>query len=214
MLSAMKAMGCPDAIFVIDEAAAAGTSSNMNMSTTQSKKKKGNNSLHATRKAARQYITTHAMLPDARIIDINSDCLNSGGSSGSATVGNETNMLIRTLRSMSPKPVSWRAQRSYLLADALSVNIQEQEQDGAAAVADKTYRVQVGGYLRGRPMQVNSLMHLVGVGAGRIVKVWKGQPPSTTTTTTTSARGCLTEKDVSGGLSALNMSTIVANAEK
>lgn len=78
-------------------------------------------------------------------------------------------MLARTLRNLAPKPVVWRAQRSYLLADAASVKVHR--------TAAGTCTVQLEGYLRGRPMNIHSLMHVVGAGAGRVTKVWQGRRP-------------------------------------
>jgi len=158
-ISAMKAMGCPDAIFCVQDGGSAMDDGAASSATT---KKKGAAvaAAHAARKAVHQYIVDHALIPEARIVDLE--------------LARSNNMLARTLRSMNPKPISWRSQRSYLLADAASVQVQAQEQgEGTEARC----RVQLGGYLRGRPMHVHSLMHLVGVGAGRIVKVSRGSAP-------------------------------------
>lgn len=154
----MKAMGCPDALFCVQDG---GSAMDDGASSARTKKKgAAAAAAHASRKAVHQYIVDHALIPDARIVDLD--------------LARSSNMLARTLRSMNPKPISWRSQRSYLLADAASVQVQAQEQGDAP---EPRCRVQLGGYLRGRPMHVHSLMHLVGVGAGRIVKVSKGAAP-------------------------------------
>jgi len=161
-------MGCPDVMFCVDTGSADPLEMDVGVESAGSKKKKGGSLAHAARKAVHQYIVDSAVLPDARILDLDSS--------------RSSNMLARTLRSINPKPITWRSQRSYLLADADSVRVEPQQTEGGQAQdqGEPKYRVQLSGYLRGRPMQVHSLMHLVGVGAGRVVKVWQGQPPSAT----------------------------------
>lgn len=161
-ISALKAMGCPDALFCLDSAA---PSEQQDVAMEEEEHSKGrakhSRAQGPSKKVVHQQIQDAAMLPDTRIIDIDS----SAGAAGN-------NMLARTLRNLTPKPVTWRAQRSYLLADAESVSIQAQE--GAAGVC----RVKLCGYLRGKPMQAHSLMHLVGAGAGRVVRISQALPPS------------------------------------
>lgn len=164
-MSAMKAMGCPDALFCVQNSSLSGESMDEGISSSNTNSKKKGAAAYASRKAVHQYIEEHALLPEARIVDLD--------------LARSNNMLARTLRSMNPKPISWRAQRSYLVADAASVQVQEQPQQQQSEGEPKC-RVQLSGYLRGRPMNVNSLMHLVGVGAGRIVKVTKGRAPGAT----------------------------------
>lgn len=184
-------MGCPDAMFCVDSA---DPSSALAMDVGDAHgKKKGVSSVHAVRKAVHQYIVDTAMLPDARILDLDSSRSN--------------NMLARTLRSMNPKPVTWRSQRSYLVADAASVRVEPMQQQHAVGSSQEAkYRVQLSGYLRGRPMQVHSLMHLVGVGAGRIVKVWQGQPPAST--------GSGAPEQPAGDLSTAALTVVHADKEK
>jgi pre-rRNA-processing protein TSR1 len=71
--------------------------------------------------------------------------------------------LARQLCSLSPKDVMWRSIRSYLLSTTC---------DAVAATSSSVVRV--GGYLRGRPLPVNSLVHVAGVGTGRIAQVVVG----------------------------------------
>lgn len=158
-LSAMKAMGCPDVVFAVDVATPASCAMDDG---TAARVRKGQGG-GASRKAVHQQLEDIALLPGARIVDIDTASTSSSGGSGG-------NMLIRTLRNIAPKPVVWRAQRSYLLADAASVQVQQSE-------GEETCRVRVTGYLRGRPLPVHSLMHLVGVGAGRVVSVTQAGTP-------------------------------------
>lgn len=141
----MKAMGCPDALFCVQSSSLGeAMDEGLSSSSSANSKKKGA-AAYASRKAVHQYIEDHALLPDARIVDLD--------------LARSNNMLARTLRSMNPKPISWRAQRSYLVADAASVQIQEQPQgDVSTPAAEPRCKVQLSGYLRGRPMNVHSLM--------------------------------------------------------
>jgi hypothetical protein len=200
-ISALKAMGCPEALFCVDEALALATAASgagaraggddtymdggeeeddavsVAYTVNGSRKKGGGSAMHAIRKANHNFIINNAMLPEAKIVDVNSNTV-SEGAAAAVPSGHDTSMLIRTLRNMRGKPVSWRAQRSYLLADKSTVRVTPQEQDsGSGSGSGPRYRVELGGYLRGRPMQVHSLVHLVGVGAGRVARVWQGAPP-------------------------------------
>mmetsp|Transcript_15065 Transcript_15065/g.25107 ORF Transcript_15065/g.25107 Transcript_15065/m.25107 type:complete len:780 (-) Transcript_15065:312-2651(-) len=99
-------------------------------------------------------------------------------------------MLIRTLREVTPRAVVWRAQRSYFAADTSTCVVMgpmEQRNEVANAGGTTTngddgdggqsYRVRLSGYLKGRPLSINSLLHIGGVGTGRIVKAWKSTNP-------------------------------------
>jgi pre-rRNA-processing protein TSR1 len=71
--------------------------------------------------------------------------------------------LARYICNLSPKEIGWRNNRSYLVSNEV------QAQPDPAAPGKVCIRI--GGYLRGKPMNVNSLAHIVGVGTGRIVDV-------------------------------------------
>lgn len=71
--------------------------------------------------------------------------------------------LSRQLCSLTPKDVMWRSIRSCLLSASC---------DAVSATSSSVVRV--GGYLRGRPLPVNSLVHIVGVGTGRIAQIVVG----------------------------------------
>jgi pre-rRNA-processing protein TSR1 len=68
--------------------------------------------------------------------------------------------LARQLCSLSPKDVMWRSIRSYLLSTSCD-----------AVATSSSSVVRVGGYLRGRPLPLNSLVHVAGVGTGRVAQV-------------------------------------------
>lgn len=95
----------------------------------------------------------------------------------------KTSLITRQLCNMSSRSLSWRKNRSYLVADTWEM--QATNEDGTASVKIK-------GYLRGRPMALNSLMHLCGVGAGRIDVVRSGGNPFST------SRGGRTEVEMAG----------------
>lgn len=64
--------------------------------------------------------------------------------------------LSRAIISMTPKTIHWRDARSYLLATAASIVTNgPNEQTGV---------LQVSGYVRGKPLSVNQLLHITDVG--------------------------------------------------
>lgn len=73
----------------------------------------------------------------------------------------KTDLLCRQLCTTVPRQVNWRKERTFLLADAVEAFVSE---DGLATVHLK-------GYLRGQSLALNSLMHIVGAGTGRVQKV-------------------------------------------
>ena len=79
-------------------------------------------------------------------------------------------LMCRTLCNIAPRKVFWRAERSYMLADKVSVSADVAE--GAAAPT-----VCVSGYLRGQHMALHSLVHIPGVGTGRVARVHGGRDP-------------------------------------
>lgn len=83
----------------------------------------------------------------------------------------KTPLITRQLCNMSSRTLQWRKNRSYLVADSWEM---------LAPAEDGTVSVKLKGYLRGRPMALNSLMHLCGVGAGRIDVVRSGGNPFST----------------------------------
>lgn len=96
--------------------------------------------------------------------------------------------ICRQLCSISPKDIGWRSIRSYMLSQSCELV--------PPAVSDDVKPVEtvrVGGYLRGRPMPINSLVHIVGVGTGRVKVISVGgknvhsKGPGTTVTLTADA---------------------------
>ena len=81
--------------------------------------------------------------------------------------------ICRQLCSISPRDIGWRSIRTYLLSQTCEIipneNITEEEN-----IEETVQTVRVGGYLRGRPLPINSLVHIVGVGTGRIKEIVLG----------------------------------------
>lgn len=79
----------------------------------------------------------------------------------------DTVQIARQLGGLSQhKEVTWRSVRSYLVADSLQIG---ESSSGSASLS-----IEVGGFLRGKPLPVNSLGHIPGVGTCRIVQVQTG----------------------------------------
>ena len=79
--------------------------------------------------------------------------------------------ICRQLCSISPKDIGWRSIRSYLLSQTCEILDNDMPVDEEVA---QTKTVRVGGYLRGRPLPINSLVHIEGVGTGRIKAITVG----------------------------------------
>ena len=73
-------------------------------------------------------------------------------------------ILIRTLSVCIPRDISWRMNRSYLMSESVEVLSDANPTDGTCSIS-------VTGYLRGAPLYLHSLMHIVGVGACRLASV-------------------------------------------
>jgi pre-rRNA-processing protein TSR1 len=69
--------------------------------------------------------------------------------------------IFRQLSSSSVREISWRSCRPYLVAE--STEIDETNSDDSV--------IRVRGYLRGSPLQLHSLGHLVGAGTCRVTRV-------------------------------------------
>ena len=82
-----------------------------------------------------------------------------------------TAQMIRGLSGMTARNMQWRSIRSYLLSEgAEAVTAPEGYSEGAQAIKLK-------GFLRGRPMCVNHLMHVLGGGTARVVSISSTQSP-------------------------------------
>lgn len=77
--------------------------------------------------------------------------------------------LMRALTTTSPNSIHWRSIRSYLLAYHVELDTDVDESGCAMA---KVY-----GFLRGRPLNVNQLVHLPDVGTVQIESVLSASDP-------------------------------------
>lgn len=85
----------------------------------------------------------------------------------------DTSSSIQCCRSLierQTKPMSWRANRSYFVTDAVAVTSQPDCQSSTGAT-DAVVSMRITGFIRGKPLPLNSLMHVAGVGASRLVSV-------------------------------------------
>lgn len=76
--------------------------------------------------------------------------------------GTNGSAVLRALATVRPKPLRWRSMRPYLVGCGATI--------GAADAAGKA-TLKVCGYLRGRPFNVNRLVHVAGVGTFQVEKV-------------------------------------------
>jgi hypothetical protein len=65
------------------------------------------------------------------------------------------------------KPTKWQQQRSYFVTQNVMIDEEEEVSD------DKNCKIVVQAVLNGCPLNVNSLVHICGVGVGRIAKITK-----------------------------------------
>ncbi|UIZ26939.1 hypothetical protein KXD40_002155 [Peronospora effusa] len=93
------------------------------------------------------------------------------GESAKVAVANVLGQLSRVLITLSPKVIHWREARSYMLATAATfvpgteMHTQQGEQVG---------ELQVNGYLRGKPLSVNQLIHITDVGTFQLSRITRG----------------------------------------
>lgn len=76
------------------------------------------------------------------------------------TQSSSIQMLCRHMSSCSLKPIHWRDNRSYLLSDSITIK---------PSTSGTKMILSLSGYLRGKPLLVHSLAHVIGCGARRIV---------------------------------------------
>ena len=156
MMSALKAMGCPDVIFCVEgdsyrhHGSGSGSSSSSSITaadnetvmmqldtasvansvsvTTSSSllHRRRLVSVSSIKTAVHDHIYRIAVIPEARVVDIN--VANDDSSSSSAGAGNQ---LARTLRNLTPRPVSWLSSRSYFVADCKHVVCTTEQSSGS-----------------------------------------------------------------------------------
>ena len=127
----LKALGCPEIIFIV-----------LGMSCVGSSKQTG----QSLKKSLQINIERQTMLPDVRVVN-----------------GEDSIQLARSLCTISPKSISWRSQRSCLVSDSVVFKDTNETTEKCS--------LELTGFLRGAPMSVNSLVHVLGVGTARLVSV-------------------------------------------
>jgi len=151
-LSAMKAQGCPDILCCI-----------------QGLDEFSGKALFDRRKTIGRIFETE-VFSSVKVLECsvgNNDKMNE--LSRNSSVSN----ICRQICAISPKDIGWRSIRTYLLGQTYEM-VEDEDMN------KETETVRLGGYLRGRPLPLNSLVHIVGVGTGRIksVVIGKGRDPS------------------------------------
>ena len=135
-----------------------------------------------------------AIGPDIKIIDAKSP-----------------DLLSRQLSNTTPRVIAWKASRSFMLGDSVQLEASVSLGDGGA----QTYSAQIGGFLRGKPLPVNSLVHIVGVGTCRVDRVVSGSEPFPGGGgTRRRAKGSMNvDKEAGGGESAPQQATAVRSKQ-
>ncbi|OQR82743.1 pre-rRNA-processing protein TSR1 [Achlya hypogyna] len=83
-------------------------------------------------------------------------------------LGNNPVQVMRAVLTVQPKVLHWREIRSYMHATAVQF-VQESEAAGA---------LHITGYLRGKPLSANQLIHLTDIGTYQLSHVTKGDDPN------------------------------------
>lgn len=93
--------------------------------------------------------------------------------SGQARVVDSSNMdlFVRTLCTVPARPVHWRSIRSYLIADSVEI-VRSDSQDGS-----ERGTLHLRGYVRGRPLNVNQVVHLSGMGHFNMKQIVSSRDP-------------------------------------
>ncbi|KAG7401871.1 ribosome biogenesis protein tsr1 [Phytophthora boehmeriae] len=90
------------------------------------------------------------------------------GENAKVAQANVPGQLSRILITLTPKVIHWREARSYMLATtATFVPGTEAQNDKGEQVGD----LQVNGYLRGKPLSVNQLVHITDVGTFQMSRI-------------------------------------------
>uniref|UniRef100_M4B1B8 Bms1-type G domain-containing protein n=1 Tax=Hyaloperonospora arabidopsidis (strain Emoy2) TaxID=559515 RepID=M4B1B8_HYAAE len=90
------------------------------------------------------------------------------GESVKVAMANVPGQLSRLLFTLSPKVIHWREARSYMLATTATfvpgTDVQNQQ-------GEQVSDLQVNGYLRGKPLSVNQLIHITDVGTFQLSRI-------------------------------------------
>ena len=103
-------------------------------------------------------------------------------SGGNKNPMNACRSMLRALSDLTVKDISWRSMRSYVPVDSLNVTENPcKDQSDSDIVREDQGGERCGltltGYVRGKSLPVNSLMHIVGVGTCRVVQISSKSTP-------------------------------------
>ncbi|KUF79469.1 Pre-rRNA-processing protein TSR1 [Phytophthora nicotianae] len=90
------------------------------------------------------------------------------GENAKVALSNVPGQLSRVLITLSPKVIHWREARSYMLATTATFvpGTESQNEKG-----EQVGELQVNGYLRGKPLSVNQLIHITDVGTFQMSRI-------------------------------------------
>lgn len=135
MISALKAIGCPDVIFCVEgdsyhlhgsgtsitatdndndtvmQLDTASVAHSVSVTSSSLLHRRRVVSVSSVKTAVHDHINRMAVLPESKVVDINT--ADDGTGAG--------NQLARTIRNLTPRPVSWLTSRSYFVADCKHV---------------------------------------------------------------------------------------------
>ncbi|TMW60731.1 hypothetical protein Poli38472_000773 [Pythium oligandrum] len=94
------------------------------------------------------------------------------GESIKIAIHNVNNQLSRTIMTMALRTIHWRETRSYMLATAAAFT-----PNGPTDTERGT--LQLSGYIRGKPMSVNQLIHITDVGTFQLSHITQGETKQT-----------------------------------
>jgi hypothetical protein len=80
-------------------------------------------------------------------------------------------MILRHLSSVTIKDISWRSNRTYLLADRVEVMNEPKFKEDKSIPSSSSETVRIGGFIRGSPLFIHTLGHIPGGGTCRLKKV-------------------------------------------
>ena len=80
-------------------------------------------------------------------------------------------LMCRQLCNATPRVLAWKHSRSFMLGDSIQVAFPATTVNQGGDSVNRGYSLQIGGFLRGKPLLVNSLVHIPGAGTCRVERV-------------------------------------------
>jgi hypothetical protein len=137
----LVAAGCPDAVFFLS-------------SNNEGEGECDPLSRQNLKKLTEKAISAQGGIPTYRLLDPSSPAL-----------------VCRTLCELKLNALNWRASRSYMLTESVIISEEKKEENSLLEIASGNCSILVSGFIRGKPLSVNSLIHVLGVGVGKVVEI-------------------------------------------